>query len=92
MLEQHRDRAKLLIVDDEKTILDVLVGMLTPEYRVVAAKSGKQALDRLNKKPLPDLILLDVMMPGMDGYTVCRSIKNNPDTRDIPVIFITGKR
>ncbi len=61
------------------------------DYKIVAAKDGAQALKRLEKQPLPDLILLDIMMPGLDGYEVCRELKNNIMTREIPVIFITGK-
>ena len=90
-MQPHDERAKILIVDDEKINIDVLVGLLNPEYRTVAAKSGDQALRRLENPPLPDLLLLDVMMPGMDGYETCRIIKSNPKTRDIPIIFITAK-
>ncbi len=85
------EQAKILIVDDEKINIDVLVELLKPGCRTVAAKNGEQAIKRLEKPPLPDLILLDIMMPGMDGYEVCRKIKANPKTRNIPVIFITGK-
>jgi diguanylate cyclase (GGDEF)-like protein len=84
-------RAKILIVDDEKINIDVLVGLLKRKYRTAAAKSGEQALRRLETPPLPDLILLDVMMPGMDGYEACRIVKSNPQTRDIPIIFITAR-
>jgi len=84
-------KAKVLIVDDEKINLDVLICLLKPYYRTVAAKSGEQAFKRLEIPPLPDLILLDIMMPGMDGYEVCRKLKDDNATRDIPVIFITGK-
>ena len=85
------EKAKILIVEDEKVNIDVLVGLLNKDYRIVVAKNGEQAIKRLEKPPLPDLILLDIMMPGLDGYEVCRRIKNNPKTNDIPVIFITGK-
>jgi len=84
-------KAKVLIVDDEKINLDVLINLLKPYYRTVAAKNGEQAFKRLEVPPLPDLILLDIMMPGMDGYEVCRQLKKTEVTRDIPVIFITGK-
>ncbi|WP_444548016.1 response regulator [Candidatus Magnetomonas plexicatena] len=81
----------ILIVDDEKSNLDVLVNLLNGDYRTVVAKNGEQALKRLN--PFADnidLILLDILMPDMDGYEVCRRIKKNIDTRSIPVIFITA--
>lgn len=90
-MENNEERSKILIVDDEKVNIDVLVGLLKPNYKIAAAKSGEQALIRLEKPPLPDLILLDIMMPDMDGYQVCRIIKETPATRGIPVIFITGK-
>jgi diguanylate cyclase (GGDEF)-like protein len=90
-MDNKEKQAKVLIVDDEKINLDVLVGLLKPYYRIVAAKSGEQAFKRLEIPPLPDLILMDIMMPGMDGYEVCRKLKENNATRDIPVIFITGK-
>jgi CheY-like chemotaxis protein len=90
-MERNKEKSKILIVDDEKVNIDVLVGLLTPEYRVVAAKSGMQAFKRLEKPPLPDLILLDIMMPEMGGYEVCKRLKNDPLTTDIPVIFVTAK-
>ncbi|MBF0160065.1 MAG: diguanylate cyclase [Magnetococcales bacterium] len=86
----QEERAKILMVDDEKAYLDVLGGLLRPYYRTIAAKDGEQALQRLKTQPLPDLILLDVTMPGMNGYEVCRAIKDNRVTKDIPIIFITG--
>ncbi len=91
-MSAKKERAnKILIVDDEKFNIDVLVGMLNPFYRTIAAKNGGQALRRLEKPPLPDLILLDIMMPEMDGYEVCRRIQSNEKTSNIPVIFLTAK-
>lgn len=90
-MSNKKIRPKILIVDDEEVNIDVLVGLLKSNYRTVIAMDGEQAFKRLQKHPLPDLILLDVMMPGMDGYEVCRRIKSNPEVKDIPVIFITGK-
>ncbi|MBF0159667.1 MAG: response regulator [Magnetococcales bacterium] len=80
---------KILIVDDEATNLHVLYGILRPFYPVVAATSGAAALELVRDSP-PDLILLDVMMPGMDGYQVCRLLKQDPVTQAIPVIFVTA--
>ncbi|MCP4692582.1 MAG: diguanylate cyclase [Desulfobacterales bacterium] len=90
-MKGRETRPKVLIVDDEKINIDILVGLLKPDYRTAAAKTGEQALKRLDTPPLPDLILLDIMMPGVDGYEVCRMIKADPKTRDIPVIFISAK-
>ena len=81
----------ILIVDDERFNLNTLIEVLQDEYRILIAKSGEQALERLAMPPHPQLILLDILMPGIDGYETCRSIKENPKTRDIPVIFITTK-
>ncbi|MBF0184063.1 MAG: SpoIIE family protein phosphatase [Magnetococcales bacterium] len=81
----------ILVVDDTPENIDVLKGALTPEYTVRPATSGAVALKIACIMPLPDLILLDIMMPGMDGYEVCRQLKANPVTRDIPIIFVTAR-
>jgi CheY-like chemotaxis protein len=81
----------VLIVDDEPKNLQVVGSLLRDKgYDVVFATNGPEALDALRLTP-PDLVLLDVMMPDMDGYEVCRRIKQNPLTRKIPVIFLTAK-
>ncbi|MEO5332165.1 MAG: hybrid sensor histidine kinase/response regulator [Magnetococcus sp. YQC-5] len=87
----HTDNAKILIVDDETTNIDILVQLLQDEYKVVVAKNGAQALKRANAAPQPDLILLDIMMPGMDGFEVCQLLQEDKATANIPVIFITGQ-
>jgi len=79
----------LLIVDDEKQNRALLTELLQEEYRIILAKDGRQALDRAREHN-PDLILLDVLMPEMDGYSVIRELKNDDKTRNIPVIFITA--
>jgi sigma-B regulation protein RsbU (phosphoserine phosphatase) len=82
--------ARILLVDDTKANLDVLGALLESEgYRIILAPSGEIAL-RSAAKAQPDLILLDVMMPQLDGYEVCRRLKVDPKTADIPVIFITA--
>lgn len=83
-------QATVLIVDDEPLNLNVLVGLLNNEYKTYVAKSGAQALARIEKGPQPDLILLDVMMPEMNGLEVCRLLKSNPLTSQIPIIFVTA--
>ncbi|GAC13896.1 response regulator [Aliiglaciecola lipolytica] len=80
---------KLLVVDDEPTNLRVLNQTLREYYSLTFAKSGAEALELVNKVK-PDLILLDVMMPGMTGYEVCQTLKSNSATRHIPVIFVTA--
>lgn len=84
-------KPKILIVDDEKFYLDVLVDLLKEDYKTVIAKDGEQALRRAASDAPPDLILLDILMEGMDGYEVCRRLKANPAVQNIPVIFLTVK-
>ncbi len=84
------NRQKILVVDDTPENIDVLVGCLKDLYRVQAARSGEAALKIASSAKPPDLILLDIMMPGMDGYEVCQRLMANPDTRSIPVIFVTA--
>lgn len=80
----------LLIVDDTRENLTVIGELLQPFYRVRVANSGLRALRVAQSEPRPDLILLDVMMPEMDGYTVLQALRADPLTRDIPVIFVTA--
>ena len=82
--------ATILIVDDEPVNLSLLAHVLRPTYQVRAANSGAEALRAAASLPTPDLLLLDVSMPEMDGYTVLRRLRDNPATRFIPVIFITA--
>ncbi|MCL2009879.1 MAG: diguanylate cyclase [Synergistaceae bacterium] len=79
----------VLIVDDEKSNLMTLTHILNPDYTIYTAKNGADAVAKA-KEYLPDLVLLDIIMPEMDGYEVLAALKGMSDTRDIPVIFITG--
>lgn len=85
------EKARILLVDDHPDNLMVLHGLLKDEYRTSIATNGADALALCQKDTLPQLILLDVMMPGMDGYTVCQHLKADPRTADIPVIFLTAR-
>jgi diguanylate cyclase (GGDEF)-like protein len=85
----NADNNKVLIVDDEKANIIALTHILSPEYTVYAAKNGKDAVE-VAKEHLPDVILLDIVMPEMDGYEVLSILKNEEETREIPVIFVTG--
>lgn len=85
----NTEKNTLLVVDDTPENIDVLRGILGADYTVKIATSGQLALKIVAAQP-PDLILLDIMMPGMDGYEVCRQIKGNEATRHIPVIFVTA--
>ncbi len=80
----------VLIVDDERLNINLLVDLLGQEHTLLIAKSGAQALKRAMGDPLPELILLDIMMPEMDGYEVLRRLKAEPRTQEIPVIFVTA--
>ena len=84
------DRKKILVVDDERFNIKVLSDLLKSEYKLMAAINGQQALKAASSEKPPDLILLDVMMPEMDGYEVCRILKADEITRSIPVIFVSG--
>ena len=85
-LERHR----ILIVDDVNENLHAMMSVLRDDYAIVAATSGEKALDLARRTPQPDLILLDVKMPGLSGYDVIARLKADPETSDIPVIFVTG--
>jgi CheY-like chemotaxis protein len=80
----------LLLVDDAPENIDLLKGILRDNYKFKAATSGKKALQVVAKSP-PDLIVLDVMMPEMDGYAVCQQLKANSTTAAIPILFVTGQ-
>jgi len=80
----------VLVVDDTEANVDILVDTLGEIYDVSVAMDGQSALEVVAEEP-PDLILLDVMMPGMDGYEVCERLKANGKTRGIPIIFVTAK-
>lgn len=84
-----RGRARILLVDDATDNIKSLNGILEDEYSISFATYWKKALE-LAARTLPDLILLDILMPDMDGYEICRRLKADPATRDIPVIFITA--
>ncbi|MET3134181.1 diguanylate cyclase (GGDEF)-like protein [Oxalobacteraceae bacterium GrIS 1.11] len=82
-------RGRVLVVDDQPINIHLIHQILSKEHTVFAATSGEQALAFCQESP-PDLVLLDVVMDGMDGLEVCRRLKNDPDTKAIPVVFVTG--
>ena len=90
MSRRRETKATILVVDDTPENIDVLRGILGADYTIKIANSGQLALKIAAAQP-PDLILLDIMMPGMDGYEVCRRLKADPSTWATPVIFITAK-
>lgn len=89
MMTDTETKAVILAVDDTPENLDVVKGVLAPQHTVRVAINGMVAL-KIAEKQLPDLVLLDINMPGMDGFEVCRQLKNNSSTAHIPVIFLTA--
>lgn len=86
-----KEKPVVLIVDDAASNIQVLAACLKGEYRLKIATSGEACLNQAVMEPQPDLILLDIIMPNMDGYEVCRRLKDDPATQPIPIIFVTGR-
>jgi putative two-component system response regulator len=86
----HSGKARVLIVDDIPENIQLLMENLKGEYALVAAINGQKALQIAASDPVPDLILLDIQMPGLDGYQVIEKLKSDVKTKDIPVIFVTA--
>lgn len=84
------NKSTVLIVDDVVTNIDVLNAILKELYEVKIALNGVKALEIAAMEPHPDIILLDVMMPEMNGYEVCKKLKSDPSTSEIPVLFVTA--
>jgi len=89
-MENDQPKPTILVVDDTPENIDVMNGILKPDYKVKVALNGEKALKIANSDKPPDLILLDIMMPGIDGYEVCRQIKSQEATKHIPIIFVSG--
>jgi putative two-component system response regulator len=89
-IEEYAELPIVLVVDDTADNLSLMSDLLKEEYRVKVANSGEKALALARNDPGPALILLDVMMPGMDGYEVCSRLKADPKTRDLPIVFLTA--
>jgi len=85
------NKHSVLVVDDQPQNIDLLVSVLSSDYKVIVANSGEKALQRVMSEMQPDLILLDIMMPVMDGFEVIEKIKQSEKAKDIPVLFLTAK-
>ena len=83
-------KSVVLVVDDISENIDLMIGILENDYEVKVALDGAKALEIASKEPQPDIILLDIMMPGMNGYEVCKKLKQATSTANIPVIFVTA--
>ena len=90
-MSTYSKKYNILIVDDEDANIMVLTYILEPSYEVITAKNGRGAINAA-RMYLPDVILLDIIMPDMDGYEVITELKKTEETKDIPVIFVTGMR
>jgi CheY-like chemotaxis protein len=84
------NKKSVLVIDDDPSVIQILSNILRPHYRVQAATRGIQGVAIAASPPPPDLILLDVLMPGLDGYEICAELQALPETRNIPVGFVTG--
>lgn len=90
VMKKNEKKTTVLLVDDEPGNIKILTETLYAQYTLQIATSGKEALERVATQPLPDIILLDIMMPEMDGFAVCSQLKKVKATREIPVIFLTA--
>jgi phosphoserine phosphatase RsbU/P len=90
-MSSDANKPMILLVDDTPANIHIAQAILKDEFRIRVATSGAKALELMKTAPMPALVLLDIEMPGMDGYEVCHHLKANAQTRDIPVIFLTGK-
>ena len=88
-LVKDPSESRILIVDDTKSNVDILVEALRDDYKLSVALNGESALQSVERSP-PDLVLLDILMPGIDGYEVCRRLRAAPRTREIPVMFLSS--
>jgi len=89
--DKSTEKPTILVVDDTPENLLLISDLLRKYYKVKVANNGSRALAIAQANPPPDLMLLDIMMPDMDGYEVCRLLKSNPVTRNIPVVFLTAQ-
>ena len=89
LTKNKRHKKRVLIADDDIQVRQLLTSILEKDYTVFTARDGKEAIDLAHNEK-PDLILMDILMPNMDGYTACSVIKSNPETRSIPLLMITG--
>jgi response regulator RpfG family c-di-GMP phosphodiesterase len=90
MIMTEQNKIQILIVDDTPANIHVLAEALGDDYDILIATDGEKALELSNRHDKPDIILLDIMMPEMDGYEVCRRLQENAETGEIPVIFVTA--
>lgn len=90
-IDKASEKQTVLVVDDAPANIQVVNSILKDTYKVRIATNGAKALELVRTSPRPDLILLDVMMPDIDGFEACRRLKANPKLVDVPVIFITSK-
>lgn len=91
MVPEAAKKRRILVAEDDPSIRTMIVKVLSQHYDVVVASDGKAALARAAEAPAPDLLLLDVMMPGLDGHAVAGAVRKLPGLKGIPIIFLTAK-
>ena len=91
MAPEAAKKRRILVAEDDPSICTMIVKVLSQHYDVVVASDGKSALARAGEAPAPDLLLLDVMMPGLDGHAVAAAVRKLPGLKGIPIIFLTAK-
>ncbi|GAB6143984.1 GGDEF domain-containing response regulator [Desulfocicer niacini] len=89
-MSQKDNRSKVLIVDDNRQNIEMLMALFKDDYKIAAAINARRAMKIALSDAPPDLILMDILMPEMDGYELCATLKENPATKDIPIIFVTA--
>lgn len=90
MTDKKNNRQKILLVDDNKQNIEMLMELFKEDYKISAAVTSERALKMARTQPPPDIILLDIIMPEMDGYQICELLKNDEKTKHIPIIFVTA--
>jgi DNA-binding response OmpR family regulator len=91
LLSESAKKRRVLVAEDDPSICSMIAKVLSQHYDVVVATDGKAALARAGETPAPDLLLLDVMMPGLDGHGVAAAVRQLPGLKGIPIIFLTAK-
>jgi DNA-binding response OmpR family regulator len=91
VISKQGGRKRILIAEDDAAVLDILHRILSREYDVITAHTGLEALQILDTPPLPDLLIVDIMMPQLDGLSLVKAIKKRGQTKGIPVIIVTAR-
>jgi CheY-like chemotaxis protein len=91
MVPMSGEKKLILIIEDDDSVRMLLTRALGMRYQVEVARDGNEAIERLQRRPIPDLLICDIMMPGVDGLTVAKRAKASPHLRQVPIVFLTAK-